>query len=274
MLQIGECLYYSELRGAAMQHVQTIWLTGATSGIGEALVSRCLAGGKRVAITARNVQKLYDMANRLNAGDQLVLVPADVSNEEELQQAYERVREIMGVPDLVMANAGTHLNMPASKITLEKCRHLFEVNLYGSVATLLVALPDMLERGSGHLVGVGSLSSYRGLPLAAAYGATKSGLNNFLQSLRFDVETYGLTVTAVNPGFVKTPLTDLNAYPMPFIISSERAAEYIWKGLAKKKMEIHFPPIFSWSCKLLRILPYPVYHALVRRITGSRNRRG
>lgn len=257
-----------------MQHVQTIWLTGATSGIGEALVERFLAGGKRVAVTARNKKKLSAMTDRFKAGEQLILVPADVSKEEELGRAYEHIRGVMGVPDLVMANAGTHINMPASEITYEKCHHLFEVNLYGAVATLLAALPDMLERGSGHLVGVGSLSSYRGLPFAAAYGATKAGMNNFLQSLRFDVETYGLTVTAVNPGFVKTPLTDLNTYPMPFIISPERAAEYIWDGLTKKKMEIHFPPIFSWSCKLLRVLPYPVYHALVRRITGSRNRRG
>ncbi|SIN74754.1 SDR family NAD(P)-dependent oxidoreductase [Halodesulfovibrio marinisediminis] len=257
-----------------MQHVQTIWLTGATSGIGEALVTKFIAEGKRVALTARNAQKLSEMISQFNAEGKLMYVAADVRNEDALRGAYELVREKWGVPDLVMANAGTHINMPASQISIEACRQLFEINLYGAVNTLLVALPDMLERGSGHLVGVGSLSSYRGLPWAAAYGATKAGLNNFLQSLRFDVEPYGLTVTAVNPGFVKTQLTDLNPFPMPLIISSERAAEYIWDGLSRKKMEIHFPPLFSWACKAMRVLPYPLYHMLIRRITGSGNRRG
>lgn len=257
-----------------MQHVQTIWLTGATSGIGEALVTKFLAEGKRVALTARNDQKLSEIASRHQAGENLMYVAADVRNEDVLADAYDKIKAEWGVPDLVMANAGTHINMTANEISMEACRHLFEINLYGAVNTLLLPLPDMIERGSGHLVGVGSLSSYRGLPWAAAYGATKAGLNNFLQSLRFDVETYGLTVTAVNPGFVETQLTSLNPFPMPMIVSAERAAEYIWKGLSHKKMEVHFPPLFSWACKFMRILPYPIYHQIIRRVTGSANRRG
>ncbi|OBQ51468.1 SDR family NAD(P)-dependent oxidoreductase [Halodesulfovibrio spirochaetisodalis] len=257
-----------------MQHVQTIWLTGASRGIGEALVKRFVAGGKQVAITSRNNEALVKVAQPFGNSGQVLCVPADVTDEQELMLAYTHVKEAMGVPDLVVANAGTHINMPASEITFEKCRQLFEINLHGAVATLLAPLPDMMERGSGHLAGVGSLSSYRGLPLAAAYGATKAGLNNFLQSLQFDVETYGISVTAINPGFIKTPLTDLNPYPMPMRISTERAAEYIWNGLAKQKAEIHFPFAFSWACKLLRVLPYPAYHYLVRTITGSKNRRG
>lgn len=258
-----------------MDHIRTIWLTGATSGIGEALARRFIAEGKRVAATARKSETLAQLSERIGArADDFLAVPADLADPQGAEVAYGTIKAEWGIPDMVIANAGTHINMPAGEMTMDKCRTIFEVNLHGAVATLLASLPDMLERGSGHLVGVGSLSSYRGLPLAAAYGASKSGLNNFLQSLRFDVETYGLSVTAVNPGFVKTPLTDRNPFPMPMIISAEKAAEYIWDGLAKQKMEIHFPPLFSWSCKLLRILPYPVYHALVRRITESKNRRG
>ncbi|MDC0336030.1 SDR family NAD(P)-dependent oxidoreductase [Pseudodesulfovibrio sp.] len=258
-----------------MEHVNTIWLTGGTSGIGKALTARFLKEGKRVALTGRSVEKLNGFIAELgDVKDRVLAVPADVANDTEVEAGYALIKEKWGVPDMVIANAGTHINMPASEISLDKCRKLFEINLVGAVSTLLVALPDMLSRGSGHLVGVGSLSSYRGLPLAAAYGATKSALNSFLQSLRFDVETYGLSVTAINPGFVKTPLTDLNEYPMPLMIEAEEAAEFIWDGLSKKKMEIHFPPAFSWSCKVLRILPYPVYHWLVRRITGSKDRRG
>lgn len=257
-----------------MENAQTIWLTGATSGIGEALAKRFLKEGRNVALTARNSRKLKTFVARLGNDESLLAVPADVTSSEQLEAAYRSIKETWGAPDMVIANAGTHINMPASELTAEKCRTLIDINLVGAINTLLIGLPDMLERGSGHLVGVGSLSSYRGLPLAAAYGATKAGLNNFLQSLRFDVETYGLHVTAINPGFVKTPLTDRNTYPMPLIIEADKAADYIWRGLEKHKMEIHFPAAFSWSCKLLRILPYPLYHALVRRITGSAKRRG
>jgi len=258
-----------------MEHVNTIWITGATSGIGKALTRKFVEEGKKVALTGRSKDKLTAFVAELGVDEKTVLpVPADVADDEAVAAAYSHIKNTWGVPDLVIANAGTHINMPASEISLDKCRKLFEINLVGAVSTLLVGLPDMMLRGKGHLVGVGSLSSYRGLPLAAAYGASKAGLNNFLQSLRFDAETYGITVTAINPGFVKTPLTDLNTYPMPLIIEADEAAEYIWDGLSRRKMEIHFPPAFSWSCKLLRILPYPVYHWLVRRITGSKNRRG
>ena len=253
-----------------MDHAHTIWLTGATSGIGQALAKKLLKEGKRIALTGRSKEKLEKLIVQLGAEkDMLLSVPADVSRSDEVEAGY-----VWGVPDMVIANAGTHINMPASQISLGNCLRLFQINLIGAVSTLLVGLPDMLDRGSGHLVGVGSLSSYRGLPLAAAYGASKAGLNNFLQSLRFDVETYGISVTAINPGFVKTPLTDRNDYPMPLIIEADRAAEYIFHGLSRRSMEIHFPPAFSWSCKLLRILPYPLYHWLVRQITGSKNRRG
>lgn len=258
-----------------MQHVQTIWLTGATSGIGKAFTVYCLQKGKRVIATGRSQQALEHLAESAGAlSEQLLCVAADVADPKTITAAYQHIKSVWGVPDMVIANAGTHINMPASSITFEECRHIIETNLTGAVATLLAPLPDMLSRGSGHLVGVGSLSSYRGLPLAAAYGASKAGLNNFLQSLRYDVETYGISVSAVNPGFVETPLTARNTYPMPLIISAEDAAERIWEGLEKKKMEIHFPPAFSWCCKLLRILPYPLYHAIIRRFTGSAKRRG
>jgi short-subunit dehydrogenase len=258
-----------------MEHSKIVWLTGATSGIGKALTVRFLNEGMRVALTGRNKEKLEQFITTLDVQEgRLLAVPADVAIKEDIESGYSMIKSTWGVPDMVIANAGTHINMPASEITVDKCRKLFEINLIGAVSTLLVGLPDMLERGSGHLVGVGSLSSYRGLPLAAAYGASKAGLNNFLQSLRFDVETYGLSVTAINPGFVRTPLTDRNTYPMPMIIEADQAAEYIWSGLSKRKMEIHFPPAFSWTCKFLRILPYQFYHALVRRFTGSAKRRG
>ena len=258
-----------------MAYFSTAWITGASTGIGRAVTQRLLADGTRIGMTARSPEKLQAFQDTLPQihRDKVLILPADVANYQELSAAYTTLQQTWGVPDLVLANAGTHINMPAREITWEKCRTIVEVNLLGSIATITLVLPDMLARGSGHIAGVGSLSSYRGLPWAAAYGASKSGLNNFLQSLRFDVETHGITVTAINPGFVKTPLTAKNPFPMPMTISEDRAAAYICSGLYKKKREVHFPPLFSWFFNLLRILPYPLYHLAVSRMTGSHKRR-
>ncbi|UIJ38744.1 SDR family NAD(P)-dependent oxidoreductase [Desulfobaculum bizertense] len=258
-----------------MPQFGTAWITGASTGIGQELSKKLLSQGTRVAMTARHADKIHAFRDSLPASQQTLVLPlpADVANHDALSRAYAKLKDFWGAPDLLVANAGTHINMQASQIDWVPCRDLLSINLLGAVDCIILVLPDMLARKSGYIAGVGSLSAYRGLPWAAAYGASKAGLNNFLQSLRFDVETHGITVSAINPGFVQTPLTDRNPFPMPMKISAEKAAEYIWTGLLKKKKEIHFPPAFSWSFKLLRILPYPMYHAIIRKITGSASRR-
>lgn len=258
-----------------MAHFKTAWITGASTGIGEAVTTLLIEKGTRVGMTARNPDTLHRYLQGLDPSlrKRVLLLPADVRNIEQLAQAYENLQTTWGVPDLLLANAGTHINMPARRISWEDCHTVLDVNLLGGVRTITLVLPDMIARGSGHIAAVGSLSSYRGLPWAAAYGASKSGLNNFLQSLRFDVEPHGILVTAINPGFVKTPLTAKNPFPMPMSITAETAAKYICEGLGRNKMEIHFPPLFSWFFKMLRILPYPIYHQVVKRMTGSHKRK-
>ena len=134
-----------------MEQVKTVWLTGASSGIGEALVRRFAAEGKRVALTGRDRAKLDGLIAAVGAGPgDLLAVPADVSDPEQVAIAYERIKGEWGVPDMVIANAGTHINMPASQLDIAKCRLIFDLNLTGAVATLLVGLEDEIRSKLDH----------------------------------------------------------------------------------------------------------------------------
>lgn len=242
---------------------QVVWLSGASSGIGFALAELLLQKGFRLALTSRREDPLQLLANQAGA-ERVLLLPADVTDRHALATAYEHLRSTWQIPDLVLANAGISLHMEAESLDYEKLRRIQEVNLLGAISMLQLPLQDMLQRGSGHLAGVASLAGYRGLPHAAGYVSSKAGLIAFLDSLRFDVQPYGLAVSVINPGFVRTPMTNRNHFPMPFLVSPERSAQYIWNGLKKGRMEIHYPPAFSFLLKALRGLPYPLYHTLIQ----------
>jgi short-subunit dehydrogenase len=131
-------------------------------------------------------------------------------------------------------------------------------------------LPQMVARGSGHIAAVASLAGYRALPAAVEYGASKAAVIHLLDGLRFDLEPKGVQVTVINPGFVRTPLTDKNRFTMPFLIEADDAAERIVRGLERGKTEIHFPAPMSWTLKLMRLLPYPLYARLIGRMSPQR----
>jgi short-subunit dehydrogenase len=128
----------------------------------------------------------------------------------------------------------------------------------------------MLARGRGYIAGVASIAGYRAVPAAGAYGASKAAVIHMLDSIRFELEPRGIRVSVVNPGFVKTPLTDRNRFPMPFLMPLGAAVNALVKGLEQERREIHFPKFFTWTLKFLRILPYPVYQWIMRRATRGR----
>lgn len=252
-----------------MQHQQIIWLSGAGSGIGRGLAVALLRKGHRLALTGRREAPLEELRQEVEPGEEerVLVLPADVSIPSTLEIAYTRLKDTWGVPDMVIANAGTHQHTELDRLTFSESRAIIDVNLLGAIRMLTLPLQGMVDRGSGTLVGVASLAGYRGLPAATAYGASKAGLINFLESLRFDAEPLGIRVQIVNPGFVKTPLTDQNPFEMPMLISVEQAVAALMNGLEKGRDEIHFPTRFSRIMKLLRILPYPLYKRLIRKIT-------
>ena len=149
------------------------------------------------------------------------------------------------------------------------------LNYFGVLYGMEAVLPGMLARGRGHIAGMASLAGYRAVPTAAAYGASKAALIHALESLRFDLDPKGIRVTVINPGFVRTPLTERNRFRMPFLMDVERAAAIIVSGLERDRKEIHFPRVFSTILKLARVLPFPVYERLIKRATaGQRRARG
>jgi len=239
-----------------------VWLTGASSGIGAALVDVLVARGARVAITARRVDRL-EAAARRHPG--VLAVPGDVTDRDAVVDAARLIEAAWGGIDLAIFNAGGRSESTKDGFSAEPYVDTMTLNYFSVVYGLDAVLPGMIARGGGRIAAVASLAGYRGLPTAVAYGASKAAVIHLLEALRFGLAPKGVFVTVINPGFVRTPLTDRNQFDMPFLIDAGDAAERIVRGLEQDRKEIHFPPVFSWMVKLLRVLPYPLYEWVMMR---------
>jgi short-subunit dehydrogenase len=244
------------------------WLTGASTGIGRAVALRLATEGWRVAASARNAEALTQLATDAPTGA-IVSCPLDVTDRESCLACAERIERELGPIDLAIFNAGTHEPMPAEKFSSAILRRLLEINVMGVAHGLEAVLPRLIARRAGRVMIVASVAGYRGLPTAAAYGASKAALINMAEALRPELMNKGIILQLVNPGFVKTPLTDQNTVEMPFLISAEQAAEAIVRGLRGDRFEIAFPTIFAWLMKLVRVLPDRLYFHFTKRIASS-----
>lgn len=240
-----------------------VWLIGASSGIGKATAQALLQEGARVALTSRNEAALQ----AISGPDALVAV-ADVTDRDSLKTAFDQVLASLGGIDLAILNAGTHRPVRAWELDAESAGQLVQVNLIGTLNATALLVPYFIGRGQGRLAITASVAGYGGLPTGLVYGATKAALINFAETLYLDLAPRGVAVHLINPGFVKTPLTDRNEFKMPALISSEEAAREILSGLRRGAFEVHFPRRFTRAMKLLRLLPYSWYFPLVHRITG------
>lgn len=242
------------------------WVTGASSGIGAALVKELVGRGWKVAATARRREPLD--ALRASLGDSVLPVPADVAQAEDMAKAAEAIRAAFGPIGLYVANAGIYLPVDAAAPDIARYRQTFDVNLMGTVHGLAEVLPAMCAARRGHVCLVSSATGFGGMPTASAYGASKAALINMAECLKIELDRHGVGVSVATPGFVETPAQDDNAFPKPFMIQPEEAARRIADGLAKGGFEITFPRRFTWMLKAIYALPKPVYLALVRRQTG------
>jgi short-subunit dehydrogenase len=234
---------------------QRIWVTGASAGIGAAVAQVFLRRGARVALTARRTDLLTAIAARHDASTVMV-VPADVTDRIAVEAAARTIEERWGGIDLAVFNAGG--------VVEHDYVETMRLNYFSVVYGIQAVLPGMLARGTGHVAGVASLAGYRALPDAVPYGASKAAVIYLMDGLRFEVEPQGVAVTTINPGFIRTPLTDKNEFHMPFLVEVDDAAERIVRGLERRAREIHFPAPLSWTLKLLRILPYPLYERVMK----------
>jgi NAD(P)-dependent dehydrogenase (short-subunit alcohol dehydrogenase family) len=243
---------------------RSVWLIGASSGIGLATAKALHAAGARVVVSARNAELLQEFVDA-HPGAQAVVL--DVADTAAIATAARYVRTQQGL-DVVMYCAGYYQAMRAAEFSLpEMLRHL-DINYTGALRVLDAVLPELLPQQRGHISFISSVAGFRGLPRSMAYGPTKAALINLAEALYYDVSPHGIGVSLINPGFVETPLVANNDFPMPALITPEKAAAEILSGWRKGQFHIHFPKRFTRMLLLMRLLPYRWYFALVRRGTG------
>ncbi len=246
---------------------RTAWCTGAGKGIGRALALRLAREGCRVAVSARTESDLVTLADEAKGlRGEVLPFPLDVTDEQAVTRAVDDIEKAIGPLDLAVFNAGNHIPVRAADLSVKAFRDLIEINFMGVVHGVTAVLPRFIERRGGHVALVASVAGYRGLPTAAAYGASKAAVINMAESLKPELDRYGVRISVINPGFVRTPLTDKNTFPMPFLIEADDAAERMFRGLSRGRFEIAFPRRFVWGLKVLRCLPYGLYFPLVRRL--------
>ena len=243
---------------------QRVWIIGASSGIGAALALALLQRGAHVIVSARRTESLRALA----AGHPKARVLAfDITDRAAFDRAGDALFDAGGGIDLVVFCAGAYAPMRAWELDRDRIDQLIDINLRAPMAAAARLIPRLLKQGGGALAFVSSVAGYRGLPQAAAYGPTKAALINFAETLYLDLAPRGISVFLINPGFVATPMTAANDFAMPALITPQQAAEEIIAGFARGSFEIHFPRRFTRWLKLMRILPYSLYFALVRRFT-------
>ena len=239
-----------------------VWITGASSGMGKAVALEMVKRGAKVAISARNQTKLYKVAEEMGEEKTLVL-PLDVTIKEQNQRAVRRIEEHWGGLDIAFFNAGTAEYIDIKNFDSAVFERTIATNFLSMVYGIEAVLPSLRNSTTAQLGGMSSTVSFAGIPRAEAYGASKAAIRNMLQGLRIHLKQENIDVFTVCPGFVRTPLTDKNDFPMPMRIEVDEAAAIIVDGIAKKTPEIHFPKLFSWTYKLLSFLPNGLYTRLM-----------
>jgi short-subunit dehydrogenase len=239
-------------------------VTGASSGLGRGIAAYFAKAGVRVYAAARRTPELE--ALRAEAGDNVIPLKLDVSDGDTTEARVKALDSECGGLDLVVANAGIGADSYGKRIKWEPIKAMLQVNVLGATATLCGALPGMIERKRGHVVGISSIAAYGGLPRMGAYCGTKAYLATLLQGMRFDVEKYGVKVSIIHPGYVKSEMTANNKATMPFLLETEDAVARIVKAIEREAESFTFPWQMSVGMKTLSSLPRPLYEAALRKM--------
>ncbi len=245
------------------------WITGASEGIGRALAIQLASRGYTVWASARSVEKLEALAASFVGKGRIVPLPLDVTDRAANVAAVQRIVAESGVLALAVFNAGNFFPVRAFKLSHDPFDRSLEINLAGVINGIIPAIEVMKSQGRGQLALVASSAGYGGLPKSAAYGASKAGLINLAASLKFDLDPMNIRIQVVTPGFVETPLTEKNDFPMPFLMPVDKAAQAFARGLEGNAFDITFPRRFTWMLKVINLLPYWLYFPLVARMTGA-----
>ena len=243
---------------------KTVWLVGASTGIGRATAHKMHTLGAKVIVSARSPQALNEFAAEHPGATVLAMDAADAASVEAAAQTVLGA----GPLDLVLYCAGYYKEMRATEFDLAQMLRHNQVNYVGALYVLSAVLPYFLARKAGHISLVSSVAGYRGLPQGLAYGPTKAALINLAETLHVDLKDTPIGVSLICPGFVETPLTAQNKFSMPGLIKPEKAAEEILRGWGRGEFEIHFPKRFTLFMKALALLPPKLYFPVIRKFTG------
>ncbi len=240
-----------------------IWIIGASEGIGRALAVE-LANDKEnfLILSARNTERLKELSDNLNS--ESLLIPIDVTNKESVLNGWQKIKEKSITIDRIVYCAGYYKPMSAESMEIDEIEKMICVNLTGAIRVLNLVIPEFIKQKRGDIILIGSIVGYRGLPNSLGYGSSKAGIINLAESLKCDLSGLGIKVQVINPGFVKTRLTDLNKFYMPSIMLPEQAAKYITKAMKTNCFESRFPFLFANFLKLASKLPYWLYFILAK----------
>ena len=250
---------------------QVAVITGASSGIGWEIALELARNGCNVGLVARRLERLEALAAECRGfGVQAATASANVADRQLTLAAFRQLRERLGPVDLLVANSGVGLGTKLEPMNMDEVDNMIRVNYLGVVYAIEAVLPEMLQRGKGHLSAVSSLASYKGIPGESGYCSSKAAVNVYLEGLRIHLRNRNIAVTTICPGFIKTPMTDVNEFPMPFLITAEKAAKKIVGALARRKKVYNFPWTTSLMMRSLAWLPDWIVARLFKDITGDR----
>jgi short-subunit dehydrogenase len=243
---------------------QRIWIAGASTGLGAALARHYGRAGDELVLSARRAPLLEALAAELPGGS--AVYPLDVTDGAAVARTVALIEAERGPLDLAILNAGTYEPMPAATFSAARSHDIMNLNYGGVVNALEALLPRFLARGRGRIAVTASLAGYVGLPYAGPYAASKSALIALCESLAPELAAAGVGLSVINPGFVRTPLTDRNDFEMPFLMDADVAAARIAEGLAAGRFEVRVPRRLAWMMRLLSWLPHPLFFAVTRRM--------
>ncbi|MEM0976466.1 MAG: SDR family NAD(P)-dependent oxidoreductase [Pseudomonadota bacterium] len=232
---------------------KTYWLVGASEGLGRALAKKLDALGVAVVVSARNKARLTELASEMS--DRTVVLPVDVSDISKVKDAASKLPEVDGF----IYAAGTYTPFSAQDYDAEAAEMMFEVNLQGASRVAATQIPVFAKRNKGHVVFIGSLSSYGGLRGSIGYSASKAGMKSLAESIQCDLFHTDVKVSLIHPGFIRTRLTDKNDFDMPQIMDPEEAADLVIKGMQKRQFEYSFPKPFALLFRASRLFPEWLY---------------
>ncbi|MBV1874858.1 MAG: SDR family NAD(P)-dependent oxidoreductase [Gammaproteobacteria bacterium] len=242
---------------------KTIFITGASTGIGRELAIQLARKQCKLALLARSEDKLQHLRKELiTLGIPINIYPVDVTDRTALEKAMLDAHSTLGGLDVIFANAGVGYLLPAHKLKAHQVEKMVSVNYLAAMNTLLIGLPLLLEQGGGQLVGISSIASIRGLPNSAVYSSSKAGLNTFLETLRVEYRRKNIEVTTVCPGFIRTPMTAPLETNIPFILDVDKAVRIIIAGVEKGRGIVGVPGWMYGLLRIMRLIPSHLYDRL------------